>query len=145
MKIRNVENFCAGFLFVILGGIGIYIGRGYDFGSLTRMGSGFFPVILSAALILTGLGIAVGAVNSEETTLERISIRPLVLVPAAVITFALMIPRLGLVLTVLVVAAVAGLASPDVDMRSNALLAGALAIFSLAVFRLALGIPIPIW
>ena len=40
---------------IAIGGVALFIARNYQFGSSLRMGPGYFPVILSAALVIFGV------------------------------------------------------------------------------------------
>ena len=63
----------------------------------------------------------------------------------SLLVFALGIQRLGLFVTILLVVAVAALATPESRWREVVVMAVALAAFSTALFVRALGLPIPAW
>jgi Tripartite tricarboxylate transporter TctB family len=58
---RYGKDLYGGALMVLLGLGSIYAGVGYDVGSLSRMGPGFFPVAVGTILLLCGLALAVSA------------------------------------------------------------------------------------
>jgi putative Ca2+/H+ antiporter (TMEM165/GDT1 family) len=58
---RYNKDLYAGALMLVLGLGSIYAGLGYNVGSLSHMGSGFFPVAVGTVLVLCGLAIAFSA------------------------------------------------------------------------------------
>jgi len=145
MTIKNWQDFGAGCIFAAIGLAGLWIGCGYRFGSLVRMGPGFMPVVVSSLVMMLGILIIGKAAFSHGAAIEATKLRPLILIPGAVIAFALMIPRFGLVPSVLVTAMIAGRAAPDADIRTNVVLSVSLVLFSLLLFRFGLNLPIPAW
>ena len=57
LKIKNPQYFWCGILFIALGGLAIYLSRGYEMGSALRMGPGYFPTWLGG--ILMGFGVVI--------------------------------------------------------------------------------------
>ncbi len=55
------QDYLASMVIGAIGVFAIYEGQGYDIGSLTRMGPGFFPVCLGGVLIVIAMLIAIGA------------------------------------------------------------------------------------
>jgi hypothetical protein len=60
------RDYYAGALMLAIGAATVWQGAGYRFGSLTRMGPGFFPVALGALLAVLGIAIAIGAVRKRN-------------------------------------------------------------------------------
>jgi len=60
------RDYYAGSLMLVIGAVTVWQGAGYRFGSLTRMGPGFFPVALGVLLALLGIAIAIGAVRKRS-------------------------------------------------------------------------------
>src|SRR5438034_905434 len=55
---RIKRDYYAGALMVLIGAIAINEARGYQLGTLQKMGPGYFPIALGALLILLGILIA---------------------------------------------------------------------------------------
>ena len=54
VRVRNPQDFWAGILFIVFGGLALWFGRSYAIGTLSKIGPGFLPVALSIALL--GIG-----------------------------------------------------------------------------------------
>lgn len=81
-----------------IGAAAFIIGLNYDFGSATRMGPGYFPLVLSGALTVLALAEAVSAVlKPDPDGSPRLDWRPLAAILAAVAGFAAAISLFGLV------------------------------------------------
>ncbi len=55
------KDYYAGALMILIGLAAVYAGTRYQFGTLARMGPGFFPTAVGAILAAIGLAIALGA------------------------------------------------------------------------------------
>ena len=145
MRIKSQQDLGAGLLLIAIGAGGLLFGRELTFGSAARMGPGFFPLILSWLIVGFGVLIAARAVTLDGEAIEAIRLRPLGLVVAAIVAFALMVERTGLALAVLALVALAGCARPNPSAKELAALAVALSLGAVGVFVYALGQPIPAW
>ncbi len=54
MKLRLSTDLSTGALFLALGGFAIIYGSRYAVGTTARMGPGYFPMLISSALVLVG-------------------------------------------------------------------------------------------
>ncbi|MCA8908505.1 MAG: tripartite tricarboxylate transporter TctB family protein [Rhodospirillaceae bacterium] len=81
-----------------IGAAAFVIGLDYDFGSATRMGPGYFPLVLSGLLTVLALAEAVSAVlKPDPDDSPTLDWRPLVAILGAVGGFAVAISLFGLV------------------------------------------------
>src|SRR5262249_36783122 len=119
IRFKDPQDFWAGLLFLSIGGLALWFGRTYAFGTVTRMGPGFLPTVLSWALVLIGGFLSLRAFALEGPAIERSLVRPQLLILLAIIVFALLIERVGLVPTILVVTIVAALASREMRWRET--------------------------
>lgn len=134
----------AGLLCVLLAVFALWVGSGYAVGTAGRIGPGYAPRVL--ALILLGLGLLMVARSalSTEAAETVFAPRPVVLVLAAVLAFAIIFSHAGLVPAILVSVAIATFAAPE-NRPSTALAVGAvLSLASWALFVKALKLPIPV-
>ena len=57
IELRNNQDFFAGLLFTVIGLLAVVLSQNYPFGSVLRMGLGYFPTVLG--------GIMTGAVDAS--------------------------------------------------------------------------------
>lgn len=132
----------AGLFFMAVGAFFLWLGSDYGFGSMMRMGAGFFPVILSSLIILVGAVIAArGFVEASQDGFS-ISVGPTVRVLGAVAIFAALIQPLGTYLTIPLVVIVAASASSKFDIKSTVALAAGMAVSVDVILRVGLGLPL---
>ena len=141
----NLPDLAFALFLIGLGAAAFLLAGELHVGRAGAMGPGYVPRGLALVIMLFGAAMALRALFAARHGLPAIAWRPLLLIGAAVALFALMLPRAGLAPTSVAVVLCAGLASHDVRLRENALLALALAAFAVALFVLALRLPIPIW
>ncbi len=103
MKIKSHQDFWAGLLFVAVGLLFAIGASNHDLGDSRQPGSGYFPLLLG--LLLVGLGCLL---NFKALTFETddggpigaIGWRGLLLVVGSVVLAGVILPRLGLLLTI---------------------------------------------
>jgi len=145
MNIRASKDFWAGIMFLSFASVAVLAARGYSIGTAGRMGPGYFPMALGLVLGLLGFLIIARSVVAGSGAISGLQLRPLLVLAGAVLTFGLLIERLGLVVTLVVVVAASAVASRESRPLEVAALAGTLAAFSVGIFVYALRLPLPIW
>lgn len=131
----------AGFFFIAAGIAGLWFGWSYPIGSLGQMGPGFFPKVISAALIGIGAVVALQARASEAgSLLGNWPWRALVLIPAALILFGVFAPSFGIIPATVSLIILSGYASREARFGELAMLAIALTVLSVLVFIYGLGL-----
>jgi putative tricarboxylic transport membrane protein len=145
IRVRSPQDFWAGVLFAAFGCAALWIGRGYAFGTLTKMGPGYLPMALSIALLAIGAVLVLRALAVDGPAIARSQFWPQLFILAAIIMFALTIERLGLALAVVLVALTAALASRDMRWREAIALAIGLAVLCVVLFVRLLGQPFVVW
>jgi hypothetical protein len=144
-RVKDQRDFWSGVLFVAFGCAGLWIGRNYPAGTLVRMGPGFFPLMMSIALVgIGGLLLARSLVVVGEP-LERIALWPQLLILGSIVAFGLLIERVGLAVAVVAVAIISGIAAQGLRWFELVALALTMSAVSVALFVYALGQPIPVW
>ena len=144
-RVSAPNELAAGLFFVALAVLGLWLLRDVRLGTAMRMGPGFLPTAVCYGLLLFGLIMGGRSFFTAGPPLERWHLRPLGVVLGTLLVFALGIQRLGLFLTILLVVAVAALATPESRWREIVIMGVALAAFCTALFVRALGLPIPSW
>jgi hypothetical protein len=145
VRIRSPSDFWCGLLFVAVGIAFIVLARNYRLGTPARMGPGFFPTILGGILAALGLTLAIPALVRDGEPLAFPRLRPMVAILIAIIVFALLLAPLGFVLAAAALILIAGLAEPELRPLENVGLTLFLIAFSVAVFVVALGLPMNLW
>jgi hypothetical protein len=144
LAIRATADFWTG---LVLAAVGIgfaALSLGYDLGSATRIGPGFFPFVLAAGLSLLGIAAAVRSFLLAGPAAISIGIRPNVLVLGAVVGFAALLRDAGLAVTLVLVLLVSARASDRFRWPTAVLLAGVASAASILVFVCGLGLPVPV-
>ena len=144
-QVRNAKDLFAGLLFAVIGAAAVVIGRGYPLGSASRMGPGYFPMLVGWLLILIGLVVAVRAFAAHSEPIGRLDIKSALLVIGAVAVFAAGIERLGLVLSILLVVILGYAANSERKLTELVILALVLALASAAIFVYGLQLPFKLW
>ena len=144
-RVRDRQDFWCGILFIAFGCAGLWFGRNYAVGSLSRMGPGFFPMTMSVALVGIGGFVLARSFVVPGEPVERIAFWPQLLILAGIVGFGLLIERVGLAASVVAVAVVSGIAAQGLRWFELAALALAMSALSVALFVYLLGQPIPVW
>jgi|RhiMetdeSRZDD1v2_1073273.scaffolds.fasta_scaffold119021_3 putative tricarboxylic transport membrane protein len=142
MKVRITTDLLTGVLFVALGAFAIIYGSRYALGTASRMGAGYFPLLISCGLLLIGAFLVARALLGGGEALGAIGWRPLILVLAGVLAFGLLIDRLGLLAAGVLLVLAARAADRGFGLFETALLAVGLSLAAAAIFIYGLGLPI---
>ena len=145
VSIRAPKDFWAGVMFIAFAAVALYMSRNYSLGTTIRMGPGYFPMLLGGFLALIGAILVVRSLVIAGDPIGHVRVLPLVVVAVAVVLFGVLLPRLGLALTLPLVIAVSALASVESRRWEVLLLALVLTVFSALVFVYGLRLPIPLW
>jgi len=137
---RDYRDLIAGGLLIVLGVVSAqYSAANYNLGEIARMGPGMFPTALG--YILAGLGVLIALPAwFRRGTLPIPEFKPMFLVLAAVLSFAMLIEFVGMIPTVYVVTGLAVLADNKMGLRGTLILGSLLAVSTWLIFRVGLGI-----
>lgn len=147
MRIRNSRDFWGGVLFVAFGALFAYFATSYEVGSGARMGPGYFPVILGVLLAVLGVIVAWGSTVSTNsvTELDSVGWRELFMVLGAVAIFALLLPLLGMVISVALLILISAMADYQFSWKETLISIVVLVIMSYFVFVKGLELQFPVW
>ena len=145
LRVKKPEDLGAGILFILFGIAGLWFGKDYTVGTAARMGPGYFPMLLSWLLIGFGIFIAARAFVIEGPRIEPFRWRSILLVFAAIASFAFTIQRFGLAVAAFLVVAIAAPAVRQTRWPAIVLLAVFVAAFCVGVFIFGLKQPLPLW
>jgi len=148
LKIKSQRDFWSGLMFLVAGVVFAVGATNYSMGSSARPGPGYFPLLLSVIMALIGAVVLFKALVIESEGGDRIGTvawRPLLVIVAAIAVFALIIDRLGMIVTVPVLIAMSSLAGDEFRWRGVIVSAAVLTIGSWLVFVVGLKLTIPVW
>jgi hypothetical protein len=145
LRLRNKIDLAAGLLLVAVALFFISRGAALRMGTASEMGPGFFPALLSWVLLLLGIAMAARAFSQGAAAFELPGWRPLLTIVAGPALFGLLVTKLGLFLTIVIVALVGRLGLRERLGLESAIVAVLLAAFCSVVFVVLLGQPIALW
>ena len=145
VRVKSPQDLGAGLVFLTIGIAGLYFGNDLAFGSSARMGPGYFPILLSGLIIVVGLVVGFQGLTVEGPPIEKVQLRPIAFIIAAILIFGLLIESIGLAFTAILLTIFAAYARPEVKLSETILLGVSLALFTVVVFVYVLGQALPAW
>ena len=142
MRLLFQKDFLAGIVIAAFGALGLAIGAGYRMGTAARMGPGYLPRLLSWSLVALGALVMLRGLAGAGEPVERGRWRPLIVVTLAIVVFALLIERMGLLAAGAALIVVGACASPAVKWHETLAAMVLLLALSAAVFVWGLQLPI---
>ena len=140
----DYTDMVAGALLVVTGAsVAFVAATSYPLGTLARMGPGLFPAALGTILALFGVILAVQSL-SRRGTRPDIRIWSPLFVLGSVVAFAVIVTPFGLIPAIIAVTVISSLAELRLRPTSLALLCLGLCLFAPFVFRVCLGLSIPL-
>lgn len=148
MKVKSQRDFAAGLMFLVVGA-GFAIGATqYAFGSSAKPGPGYFPLMLGVLLALLGALVTFKALSIESDggdPIGAIAWKPLLMILGSVVLFGLLLPRLGLLITLPLLIVGAGLGGDEFRWRDALLSSAVLTLLAWVVFIKGLSLTLPLW
>ena len=148
MKIKSQQDFWSGVVFLATGLCFAVGATHYEIGSAASPKPGYLPLILSGLLMMVGALVLFTSLTIETEDGEKISgfaWRPLAVVSLAMALFAWVLPSLGLIMAVPLLALLVSLASDDRGWRTLVLNPVIATINAWLLFSVALSWDIPLW
>lgn len=139
------KDFWAGLMFLGFGLVAVVIARGYPFGSAARIGPGYFPSLLGGLLVLFGLFLLVRGAKSKDEIEGPLSLRALLVLPAALVIYGIFMERLGFIPALAALIFAAAASGREFKFREVLLLTVILCLISVAMFIWGLGLPYPLF
>lgn len=141
-KPNDGTDIAAGLLFMAIAGFFAWQGLGLDMGTTTRMGPGYFPMILSGLLFILGGVILFKAFGRpDDDPIRRFAWRGLLFILPAPVFFGLTVRGLGFVPALFVTTLIASQASARMRPLAALALAVAVTVLSTLIFSYGLGLP----
>ena len=145
LRFKNPQDFFAGLLFTAFGASALWFGHGYAFGTATRMGAGYLPTVLGWSLIGLGVFITLRSLVLAGAPIPASQFRPQIFIILALIAFALLVERFGLLPATAAVVILGSLASREMRWIETLLLAVGASAAAVGLFIYALGQPMEAW
>lgn len=148
MRIKSEKNFWAGLIFIAVG-IGFALGAlNYSFGSSARPGPAYFPFGLGLLQALLGAVLVFGALTFETPGGDKIGPWPIKqggIIVASVVVFGIVLPPLGLAISLPLLIGIGSLASGEFRIKEVLMNSAILTVASWAIFIKGLGLTLPLW
>jgi hypothetical protein len=142
----NKKDAAAGALFALIGiGFGASSLLHLRMGTLTRMGPGYFPLVIAGVLIGLGLLIAGKSIGQSPSALGSVPWRGLVLVLAAPLVFGLTVEGLGLVGSTVLTVVFSSAADPHASPLNILGVSVLLTALCVGIFYYGLGMPVTLF
>jgi putative tricarboxylic transport membrane protein len=119
---------------------------GLDTGSLAEVGPALMPRALAGLLLVLGAAILLSGLRagSKGEPMQRWKLRPLMAILGGILLFGLTVRSIGIAFAAPLALFTAGLATAETKWRELGLFILALTVFCSVLFRLVLGLPIPL-
>ena len=143
----NRKDFATGAIFAAFALVYGYMSlTTMQLGTPVAMGPGFFPAMLSAALLaVAGFLIVRSFVRTGETPFGVFAWRAVVFITLAIVVFATTAEGLGMLPGAFVAALIASAASRTMTPLLALGIAAGISVFCTLVFTTGLGVPIPVF
>ncbi len=140
---RN-RDYLAGALVALIGAGAIEQGGQYGIGTLTSMGSGFFPVMLGSGMVLTGVLMAVARAPETAHEIKAPDWRGAAAILVAVALFIALADRAGLAPATFACVFVGALGTKSTRLHEAAVLAACVTVFGVLLFHYGLKVQFPV-
>ena len=144
LELRSNKDFWSGVMFFLTGAGAILVARHYPFGSTLRMGPGYFPIVLSAILMVFGVYVMLRGLRKSEKIQGNWSIRALIVLPFSMALFGILMELAGFVPALVARVFVSAASGREFKFKEVLLLTLFLGVLSVAMFIWGLGLPYPL-
>jgi len=146
MKLELSDNmdFWSGMMLIGFGAAAVFFARDYPFGSVLRIGPGFFPTVLGGILIVFGICLMVVGIHSKEKIKGRLSFRALMLLFIALVLFGILMEYAGFLPALIVLIIVSEAAGRQFKAMEMLISTAILVLFAMTIFIWGLNLPFPL-
>lgn len=144
LPVRNTKDFWAGVIYLVVGLGALIIARDYGMGTATRMGPGYFPIVLGALLALIGSAAVLRSFFAKPERVGTFALKGMLVVFVATVLFAVLLRGGGFIVALSVLVVAGSYASVKFRWGWALTLAAGLVTFCVIVFVYALGVPLPL-
>lgn len=144
MRVRNPQDLLAGLVLVAVALFALWASSNLSQGRLGALGPGMMPRATAVLVGVVGVLVALTAIIAPGPRLSRWSLRGPFFVCLALLAFAVTIRGMGLLVAGPLVAIISSAASPETRIKEILIFGIAVTIFSIALFKYVLNLPIPV-
>jgi len=146
-RVRNRKDFWSAVMFIFFGLSFIVWSTDYQVGTAQRMGPGYFPTVLGALLVAIGVLVGLPSMRRDATVtrIESIGWRGLVIILGSVLLYAVLLPRLGFVVSLVMLIVLSSMATREFTWKATLVSVAVLAVSSYIVFVKGLDLQFPVW
>lgn len=146
MSIRIKKDFVAGVIYIALALGFLWVAQDYKMGTASRMGPGYFPIVLGWMLCGFGVISVLRSFFTKGSQIGSIAWKKLAVISLGVLVFGALIGHAGLIFALPAMVIISALASEQsqFDWKALLVLVG-LTVFCIVVFVKGLGVPMPIF
>jgi hypothetical protein len=141
---RDQQDIIGGLLLTALGVFVAFYAQRYSFGTLARMGPGFFPTVLGILLAVLGALVTVPAFLRHGNK-PSVQWGTFAIVIGSLVLFAFTLKVLGLILATFAAAFLASLADRDITWRGRVMVSAGVAFITWLIFIVGLQMILPVW
>ena len=148
MKIKSQKDFWSGLMFVVAGVGFAWAATTYSFGSSARPGPAYFPFGLGVLMAIMGALVWFSAITVETEDgdpIGSIAWKPLIIITGAVVMFGLLLPRLGMIISLPLLIIVSALAGDEFHWKDSVISVVVLTLGSWLIFIKGLNLVLPLW
>ena len=142
---RNAKDFWTGLVYVLIGSAALYLSRDYGMGTAVKMGPAYFPTVLSSLLILIGSISILRSFVKDGSPIGTVAVKGLALVTLSIVLFGVLARTAGMAIALPVMILVGAYGSTRFKWRYAIPLAIGITLFCILIFRVGLGVPLPIF
>lgn len=143
--VKSPQNLAGGLVLIGIALLVFWQTQDLATGTAVRMGPGYFPRLLAILIAACGVALAGTSLAVRGPGLEGWALRPLLFILGSIVFFAFAIRPLGLVATGAILVLLSSFGSTEVRWKETILFAVGLLVFTVLLFPIALGLPMPIW
>jgi hypothetical protein len=140
---RNLPDVIACLLIACFGIVAIIIGLDYKLGQLTRMGPGYFPMVVGSLIVVLSIFAAIESARSEGVAPD-FKLRPIVFISLGMLAWTLLIEDAGLIPSTIALIGLSSMARAPFRPVSVGLLIVGLCVAGYFVFIAGLGMPLTV-
>jgi hypothetical protein len=141
-KDRDKKDYYAGIMFICIGGFFALFAQNYPMGTAVRMGPAYFPTMLG--WLLVGLGLIVffrSFYLPGKEAPRKTNWRPLAFILGAVVAFAFLLDRAGLVIASFTLMFLCGMGGWDFRWKEQLVNAVGMTAVNVGIFHYGLALP----
>lgn len=145
IRFRSPKDAIAGLMFIALAVVFAFSVDNLEVGTASRMGPGYFPLLLCGALGLLGLVVLANGVRIEGPPLPHLEWKGLAILTVAIVVFGATVQRWGFVPAAVLCSVLCAVTSRPVKPVSTLIFVVGLVAFCVAVFVWGLGMPVKLF